>query len=501
MNNTKYIFGVMVLLLVLATALLFKHDPSENGQVTKSLDFYCAAGMKLPVEEVAKDYEREYGVNINIIYGGSGTLLNNLAIAQKGDLYLAADFSYITIAREKNLVEEAIPVNQLRAGLAVSKGNPHNIKSIQDVIDNPKVKIGLANPDAASVGKFTQKVLHKHKYWGSIEKRVEEDGVFTGTVNELANNLKLDSIDVAIVWDAVAAQYPEMDFINVAEFDSKPKNTTIGILKSTENSIQALHFARYLSAKDKGLIHFDKMGYTVVDGDKWANKPEINFFGGGMLRPAVEKSIREFEEREGVSISTTFNGCGILVSQMNAGAKPDAYFACDTEFMELVQDRFDPSTDVTKNDIVIAVAKGNPKGIKTLSDLTKPGIKVGLGHPDKSALGYLTKQMLVKVGLHGQIKKNVTVDSPTGDFLVNKINLHSVDAVIIYRSNFQASPTAAEECEMVLITETDATAIQPYAFAKDNEHKELLSRLMKHITHNQQRFLNLGFHWQGALNE
>lgn len=501
MNKAKYIFGSFIVVMLIALRFLFTDNQASNGGASESIDFYCAAGMKLPVESVVKDYEKEFGIKVNIIYGGSGTLLNNLEVAQKGDLYLAADYSYIDIARDKGLVAEAIPVNQLRAGIAVPKGNPFNVKTIQDIIDNPKVKIGLANPDAASVGKFTRNVLKKYKYWEAVEKRVKTDGVFTGTVNELANKLKLNSIDVGIVWDAVAAQYPELEFINVSEFDSKPKNTTIGILKSTENSVRALHFARYLSAKDKGLIHFKNMGFTIVEGDKWMNNPEINFFGGGMLRPAVEQSIREFEKREGVSISTTFNGCGILVSQMNAGAEPDAYFACDTEFMDLVQDKFGPATDVTRNDIVIAVAKGNPKGIKTLSDLTKEGIKVGLGHPDKSALGYLTKQMLVKVGLHDKIKKNVTVDSPTGDFLVNKINLHSVDAVIIYRSNFQASSTAAEECEMILIKETDATAVQPYAFAKNNEHKELLTRLMNHITKNQERFLNLGFHWQEALNE
>ena len=70
--------------------------------------------MKLPAA-VAQDYEKEFGVKINIIYGGSGTLLNNLLVAQKGDLYLAADYSYINLAREKKTVE-AIPVNQLRAG-------------------------------------------------------------------------------------------------------------------------------------------------------------------------------------------------------------------------------------------------------------------------------------------------------------------------------------------------------------------------------------------------
>ena len=500
MNKSKYIFVRLISLLVIATSFLFSNN-SNNKQSTKSLDFYCAAGMKLPVEAVVESYEKEYGVEINIIYGGSGTLLNNLAVAQKGDLYLAADFSYIKIAREKGLVAEAIPVNQLRAGLAVAKGNPHGIESIQDILDNKSLKIGLANPDAASVGKFTKKVLSQHKYWEKINERVKADGVFTGTVNELTNNLKLNSIDVGIVWDAVAAQYPELDFINVPEFDSKPKNTTISILKSTKNSEQTLHFARYLSAKDRGLVQFEKMGYTIVEGDKWSNKPEVNFFGGGMLRPAVEESIREFERREGVIVKTTFNGCGILVSQMQAGSQPDAYFACDKKFMEQVQERFLSPRDVTSNDIVIAVAKGNPKKISTLDDLLKEGVQVGLGHPDKSALGHLTMLMLKQVGLYSRIQKNVAVDSPTGDFLINQISLHSVDAVIIYKSNFMASPTAIRECEMIEIPLPEAKATQPYAISKMNDNKQLLGRLMEYITAQQERFTNIGFKWQESSNE
>ena len=501
MNKAKYIFLGLIALLLFATVFLFKHEPSESGEPVKSLDFYCAAGMKLPVVEAVKDYEQEFGVKINIIYGGSGTLLNNLAVAQKGDLYLAADYSYISLAKEKDLVAEAIPLNQLRAGLAVAKGNPLGIKSLQDLVEKPGLKIGLANPDAASVGKFTQKVLSESKFWDAISARVKADGVFTGTVNELTNNLKLNSIDVAIVWDAVAAQYPEIDFINLPEFDSKPKNTTLGILKSTQDSVGALHFARYLSARDKGLIHFKKMGYDVVQGDQWADKPEISFFGGGMLRPAVEESIREFEKREGVIVKTTFNGCGILVSQMQAGSQPDAYFACDRKFMEQVQDRFGKSTDVTSNDIVIAVAKGNPKSIHSLEDLLKPGVKVGLGHPDKSALGYLTMEMLKSVKIYDTIKQNVTVDSPTGDFLINQISIHSVDAVIIYKSNFMASPSAVRECDMIEIPLEEAKAIQPYAISKNNNHKELLRRLMTTLTSQQSRFTDIGFHWKAGLYE
>ncbi len=57
-----------------------------------------------------------------------------------------------------------------------------------------------------------------------------------------------------------------------------------------------------------------------------------------MLRPAIEQTIAEFERREGVKVTRVYNGCGILVAQMKAGEVPDAYFACDSEFMNQVND-------------------------------------------------------------------------------------------------------------------------------------------------------------------
>ena len=273
MNKAKSTFLGLLTLLLVTIMLLFDHGSGENNKIQKSLDFYCAAGMKLPVAAVVVDYEKEFDVKINVIYGGSGSLLSNIAVFPKGDLYLAADFSYIALAREKGLLSEALPVTQLRAGLAVAKGNPHKIHSLQDILVNDDLKIGLANPDAASIGKFTKEVLTEHKVWEAISQRVQDDGVFTGTVNELTNNLKLNSIDVAIVWDAVAAQYPEIFFVSIPEFNSKPKNTTIGILKSTQDSALALHFSRYLTAKNKGLIHFENMGYTIIAGDEWQEEP------------------------------------------------------------------------------------------------------------------------------------------------------------------------------------------------------------------------------------
>ena len=89
---------ISLILLSLLLVTLYSCGPQEGKKET--LVFYCAAGMKPPVSEIVKQYQKEYGVDIQVQYGGSGTLLSNIRVVKRGDLYLAADKSYIEKARE-----------------------------------------------------------------------------------------------------------------------------------------------------------------------------------------------------------------------------------------------------------------------------------------------------------------------------------------------------------------------------------------------------------------
>src|SRR4051794_21191909 len=78
-----------------------------------SLLVYCAAGIRAPVEAVAKEYEAAYGVPIQLQYGGSQTLLAALELARRGDLYIPADDSYLKAARDKGLIDETLPLARM----------------------------------------------------------------------------------------------------------------------------------------------------------------------------------------------------------------------------------------------------------------------------------------------------------------------------------------------------------------------------------------------------
>jgi molybdate transport system substrate-binding protein len=498
----NYLTVLIVVSLVSLAGLLFllvNQDDRARGAASKRLFMFCAAGLRPPAEKIAADYQREYGVAVDLQYGGSSTLLNQIEVGEGGDLYLAGDDGYTDLAHEKGLVEERIPVATMRPVLAVRKGNPRNIRTLDDLLRDD-VRICLGNPDQAAIGQQTRRLLGDSGHWESIRKHVTEHGVFKPTVPEVANDVKLGSVDVGIIWDSTAAQYPELEAIRTPELDRGTAQITLGVLSRTKDPTAALRFGRYLAARDRGLKVFASMGYQPVRGDVWAEVPELVFFAGSVNRRALEPIIAKFEKREGVTVNTVYNGCGILTAQMRSirqrqqGGFPDAYMACDVYYLDTVREMFQDTANVSNTDIVIVVQKGNPKGIRGLRDLVRPGIRVAIGQPDQCTIGVLSRRLLEAEGLYEQlVRQNVVTQTATSALLVPNVTTGSADAVLAYATDTRAE---ADKLDVVPIDSPLAKAIQPYGIARQSDYKYLGRRLFQSIAQSRRVFELAGFHWQ-----
>jgi len=502
-------FLASVGVLGLLVALLFWESSSPtSGKTGQTLILHCAAGIKPPIEVAVRDYEKATGVKVQIQYNGSQSLLSGIEVSRRGDLYLPADDSYLLLARDKGLVAEVLPLARMKPVLAVPKGNPKRLHSLDDLVQR-KAKIAQANPAAAAVGKVAREALEKHGRWNDIEKLIV---VQKGTVNDVANDIVIGAVDAGIVWDSTIPQYPALERVDLAELAQTTAVVSIGVLTCGKEPTAALQLARYLAARDRGLVHFKDKGFEPVEGDTWVEVPEVRLLAGAMLRPAIEQTIAAFEEREGVKVTRVYNGCGILVAQMRAvpaspprergeapqdggnRGTPDAFFACDQSFMEQVHDLFLDPVSVSRNQLVILVQKGNPHQIRALRDLAKPRLRVGIGHEKQCAMGVLTQETLLQSKLQNPVMKNVKVQSPTGDMLVNQMRTGSLDAVVAYISNAAES---ADQLDAIPIDIPCAVATQPYAVSKDSTHKQLMGRLLDAIRARQsrERFEALGFRW------
>lgn len=262
---------VLVGLLVLALVRLGNagRAAQPGGLVQKPLMLYCAAGVQPVVVEVIEQYAREYGMQVDVSYGGSGTLLGQIEINPTGDLYLAADESYIPLGRNKGLLSEAIPLATQHPVVAVAKGNPKNITSLSDLLRSD-VKLGLANPDAASIGRVSRLAFEEAGHWNAVREACK---VFKPTVSELANDVRIGSIDAGVIWDSTAAQLDALDVVELPELTRHTYTIKIAVLTACKRPAEALRFARYLAASDRGGKVFDHAGYGSIDRDPWSAPP------------------------------------------------------------------------------------------------------------------------------------------------------------------------------------------------------------------------------------
>ena len=492
MHPAWLLFGGSAVVLAALVGILAWPSLTEN-RPGAALIVHCAEGLRLPMQEIAADFERQYGRKVEVRYGASQSILAAVEQSGQGDVFLPADESYIELSRGKDLiVDNAVPLARMKAVIVVSAANPKRIQTWDDLMHG-RVSIALANPNGAAIGKLTREHLRKTGRWDEFAKQIT---VTNGNVSETANAVALTAVDAGIVWDIVARPLPKLKMMKLPELAGIEAKIKVAVLKCSKQPDEAAKFIRYLAASNGGLPRFRDHGFTHIEsGDEFVLKPKLVLYAGAMLRPAIEETVKEFEARESVEIQTVYNGCGILVSQMNSGHHPDAYFACDARFMSDVKNLFSEPLTLSTNQLVIAVQKGNPHGVKSLTDLGKPGLKVGVGHEQQCALGAITRETFIQSGVYKSVAKNIVVQTPTGDLLINQLRTKALDAVVAYKSN----ALSFDDIEYTPVTGIPcAEPSQPIAVGKETKFPHLTKRLIEALqsAESRRRFEALGFGWE-----
>ena len=255
-------FAAIVILLAIAlgvVAILPKRHAWSPG--APQLTVYCAANLMKPVESLAVQYRAETGVEVRLQFGGTGALLANLRAARQGDLFITADEAGITDGKKYDLIREVIPLISQRPVIAVRTGNPKSIKSLAD-LRRADVKLALSNPETAAIGRVVKALLG-----AAYEPLAAHATVQKPTVTEIASDLHLGTVDAAILWDSTVTQFNGLEAVEAPEISKHVEKGLAGVLAFSDAPAQALRFARYLAAPEKGGKTFTQYGFTAIASD------------------------------------------------------------------------------------------------------------------------------------------------------------------------------------------------------------------------------------------
>ena len=224
----------------------------------QSLMVYCGVGMRKPMDEIGSLFKEKYGISINYNYAGSGHLLNQVELAQMGDVYQPGAMYYLDIAREKSFIDYEKLVACHVPVIAVPKGNPANITCLAD-LTKPGVRVAMGDPKACAIGKVGNNILEKNGIKDAVEDNIIARGA---TVNALIVYVSTGDVDAAITWrESVLFAPDNTDFVEIPENENIIKTIPIGVLTFSENKEYARNFVDFVTS-DEGKAIYEKYGFV-----------------------------------------------------------------------------------------------------------------------------------------------------------------------------------------------------------------------------------------------
>jgi molybdate transport system substrate-binding protein len=161
---------------------------------------------------------------------------------------------------------------------------------------------------------------------------------------------------------------------------------------------------------------------------------------GAASKPPTEEAAAYYEQKTGTKINLIFGGSGYVLSQMKLAKKGDVYFPGSSDYMEKAKRDGDVLPDSERIIVylvsAINVQKDNPHNIKTLHDLTRPGLRVAIANPEGVCVGAYAVEIIENN--FTQIEKeaflgNLVNYTESCEKTATAISLNLVDAVIGWR--------------------------------------------------------------------
>lgn len=160
----------------------------------------------------------------------------------------------------------------------------------------------------------------------------------------------------------------------------------------------------------------------------------VSAFVGSASKPPMEEAALAFERETGIQVYTNYGGSGTMLSQIELSKSGDIYIPGSPDYMAKAERKgvIDPASAKILAYLVpvIAVRKGNPLNIRSLADLARPGLKIGIANPEAVCVGLYAVEILSYNNLLADVGKNIIVNVESCEKTATLISLKTVDAVI-----------------------------------------------------------------------
>jgi len=247
-----------------------------------SLLVYAGSASQPAAEEIAKLFEEEYGVHVDLIFGGSGYVLSQMMISKRGDVYFPGSSDYMELAKSKGVVfpETEKRIVYLVPAIVVQRGNPKQIRNLTDLL-RPDVRIAIADPETVCIGLYAVEILEKALKPNELERFRNKLLNYIGSCAKTVAAISLKQVDAVIGWRVFEHWDPERVEAIPLSADQVQRVGYIPAAVSvfTKKRKLAELFVEFL-ASDKSKEVFRKYGYFTTPEEAFAYVGSAKPVGG-----------------------------------------------------------------------------------------------------------------------------------------------------------------------------------------------------------------------------
>ncbi len=241
MNKKK--IGILVVAIAVTVIIINRSDEEQNPIYVQA-----AASMQNALTEIESNFESQ-GYELQINYGGSGTLVTQIQEGAPADLFISASkANFETLEATNPMVENT---NLVGNELVLIAPKDSSIKSLDDVNT-----IAIGTPEAVPAGTYAMQVLDGR----DLTSQVSDKLVQTKDVSEVLTYVETGNADLGFVYNTDAVSSDEVQVVyRFGADEHDPIEYPIGLLT---DSSDAKAFYDYLQTEEAQAI-FGEYGFVI----------------------------------------------------------------------------------------------------------------------------------------------------------------------------------------------------------------------------------------------
>ena len=220
---------------------------------------FAATSLRDPLTEISESYESETGAAVNLSFGASQSLAQQIASGAPADVFISAGAAPVDFLQERDLIPNDAARRLLGNELViVMLDNNPEIDSLESLTSDTIERLALADPALAPAGAYAKEALMSVGIWDGLQDKL----LLGKDVRAAMTYVEVGNADAGIVYRTDALSSDTLRVVHAVEAElHSPIVYPAVALSDSSNREEVTRYLDYLSSQEAASV-FRGFGFS-----------------------------------------------------------------------------------------------------------------------------------------------------------------------------------------------------------------------------------------------